>query len=65
MHERESQLTIVSLEKSQTKFNNDIFISELIVAVGSSGKHKRTELLNVNENNWSEAEDYPFDWGLT
>ena len=46
------------------KFNVDVFTSELIVAVGSYNDNK-AELLDVDGNNWSTADNYPFDWGLT
>ena len=26
-------------------------------------QNKKTEILDVDANNWSEAEDYPFAWG--
>ena len=61
----ELPLTMVSLQSCQTKINDDIFASELIIAVGSYFGNKKTELLDVAENNWSSADDYPFDWGLT
>ena len=49
-----------------TKINYYVFTSELIVAVGSYNPYyKKTELLDVKGNNWSTADDYPFDWGLT
>ena len=43
--------------------NYDVFTSELIVAVG--GDNNKAELLDVDGNNWSNADDYPFAWGLT
>ena len=27
--------------------------------------NKKAELLDVDGDDWSDAEDYPFDWGLT
>ena len=42
-----------------------MFNSELIVAVGGYDDNRKTELLDVNGNNWSDADDYPFDWGLS
>ena len=52
------------------KFNVDVFTSELIVAVGSyndinNKENVKTELLDVDGNKWLNADDYPFDWGLT
>ena len=59
---------MVSLNNCRTE-TNYIFISELIVAVGSwvssSNYNRKAELLDVEENNWSEADDYLFAWGLT
>ena len=50
----------------KTKFNYDVFTSELIIAVGSySPSNKRAELLDVIGNTWSTVDEYPFDWGLT
>ena len=46
------------------------FNSEFIIAVGSQGVNnesinKKTELLDVNGNSWSDADEYTLDWGLT
>ena len=67
MLEQELQLTMVS---NKEKFDFDVFSSELIVAVVSFNNEKseynnKTELLDVDGNNWIKADDYPFDWGLT
>ena len=44
----------------------DASTSELIVAVGGLiSNNKKTEILDVDGDNWSLADDYPFDWGLT
>ena len=59
----ESPLTRVGLQR---KFNYDVLTSELIVAVGGySPNNEKAELLDVDENNWSSADDFPSDWGLT
>jgi len=46
-------------EHSYTRIATD---NELIIAVGDRylNKNKKTELLDVNGNNWSSADDYPF-----
>ena len=52
-----------------TKFKYYVFPSELIVALGhynsSSNNNRKAELLDIEGNNWSSADDYPLDWGLT
>ena len=51
--------------KLQNKINCVVFNSELIIAVGGfDPSNKKSELLDVNGNNWSSADDYPSDWGL-
>merc|ERR1711892_533462 len=57
-----SEMKQSQYEHRQTRIATD---DELIVVVGSYKDNNKAEILDVDGNDWSNADDYPFDWGLT